>query len=274
MKPLLKWVGGKSQLVAAITERLPTSFGKYHEPFFGGGALFFHLEPRVSSIADFNPRLIDFYTSVRDTPEKLFSEISAIKVEFDRLTLAEQASRYYELREEFNTDREYSVRGAALFLFLNKAGFNGLFRENREGNFNVPFGQKKSLSVPELQHFVEISSLLQATDISYGSYESVYSRAGKGDFVYLDPPYVPLEGSPSFTSYLSSGFGPEQQHDLAQMFRALSAKGCFVMASNSYTETVRSLYDGFDVRIVKARRNINSNGSKRGHVEEALITSY
>lgn len=253
---------------------MPIKFERYHEPFFGGGALFFHLENRNASIADFNPRLIDFYQLLRDSPEELFEVISAEKTKFDSLSPEAQATMYYRLRDEFNGDRESSVRKAALFLFLNKAGFNGLFRENRDGHYNVPFGQKKSLSIPEQNHFIEIAQLLQYTEINFGSYESVFDRASAGDFVYLDPPYVPLEGSPSFTSYLSSGFGPEQQQQLAETFRALSAKGCFVMTSNSYTETVRGLYSGFDVQIVNARRNINSIGSKRGHVEEALITSY
>ncbi len=274
MKPLLKWVGGKSQLITSITERMPIEFESYHEPFFGGGALFFHLENRHASIADFNPRLIDFYQLLREFPEELFQAISVEKAIFDKLASSEQATMYYKLRDEFNRDRESSVRTAALFLFLNKAGFNGLFRENRDGHYNVPFGQKKSLSIPEHQHFVEIAELLQTAEINFGSYESVFDRASAGDFVYLDPPYVPLEGSPSFTSYLSSGFGPEQQQRLAAMFRALADKGCYVMASNSYTQTVRKLYSGFDVRIVNARRNINSIGSKRGLVEEALITSY
>jgi DNA adenine methylase len=274
LKPLLKWVGGKTQLINAITERIPKSYERYHEPFLGGGALYFHLERAAASIADFNPRLIDFYRHVRDYPEELFAEIANVKNKFDLLTLDQQAAEFYKLRDEFNSDRRPSTRSAALFLFLNKAGFNGLFRENKEGNFNVPFGQKKSLSIPELAQFVEIASLLQSAEITSGSYESVFERANEGDFVYFDPPYVPLEGSPSFTSYLSSGFGPDEQTQLAQMFTDLAAKGVYVMASNSYTKTVRELYSDFNVQIVNARRNINSIGSKRGAVEEALITSY
>jgi DNA adenine methylase len=274
LKPLLKWVGGKSQLLAAITERIPKEFGRYHEPFLGGGALYFHLESAGASVADFNPRLIDFYSHVRDFPEELFTEITSVKSQFDLLAFDEQAAKFYELRNEFNNDRQPSVRSAALFLFLNKAGFNGLFRENREGFFNVPFGQKKSLSIPDLPQFFETASLLRTAEITSGSYESVFERANEGDFVYFDPPYVPLEGSPSFTSYLSSGFGPQEQKQLAQMFRDLAERGVFVMASNSYTEPVRELYSDFNVQIVNARRNINSIGSKRGAVEEALITSY
>jgi DNA adenine methylase len=274
LKPLLKWVGGKTQLITAITERIPKDYGRYHEPFLGGGALYFHLESVGASISDFNPRLIDFYMQVREYPEALFAEITDVKSKFDLLSLEEKAAEFYKLRDEFNRDRRPSTRSAALFLFLNKAGFNGLFRENREGNFNVPFGQKKSLSIPELAQFIEIAGLLQSAEITSGSYESVFERANEGDFVYFDPPYVPLEGSPSFTSYLSSGFGPQEQTQLAQMFSDLATRGVFVMASNSYTNTVRELYSDFNVQIVNARRNINSVGSKRGFVEEALITSY
>ena len=274
MKPLLKWVGGKAQLIDAISERLPDTFETYHEPFLGGGALYFHLAPQAATVSDFNPRLINFYTLVRDHPKDIFQECSDIKDHFDNLALDAKSTLYYELRNEFNETLGNTVRKSALFLFLNKAGFNGLFRENRDGNFNVPFGQRKLLSIPEVAHFVEVADQLKNTAISHGSYESVLDRAKPGDFVYLDPPYVPLEGSPSFTGYLSSGFGPKEQEELASVFKSLSEMGVYVMASNSFTETVSSLYSGFDVRSVNARRNINSVGSRRGHVEEALITNY
>jgi len=274
LKPLLKWVGGKAQLIDAISERLPETFDTYHEPFLGGGALYFHLAPRVATISDFNPRLVDFYSLVRDHPREVFEECSEIKDRFDGLPSDDKSTLYYELRKEFNETRGQTIRNGALFLFLNKAGFNGLFRENRDGNFNVPFGQKKFLSIPEFSHFIAAANQLKTSVISHGSYESVLDRAKAGDFVYLDPPYVPLKGSPSFTSYLSSGFGPKEQGELASVFSELSDAGVHVMASNSFTETVRKLYARFDVRIVNARRNINSVGSRRGRVEEALITNY
>jgi DNA adenine methylase len=274
MKPILKWVGGKSQLLAEIRLVLPTEFGKFFEPFLGGGALFFDLERANSVISDFNPRLVNFYNSVSSSPDAVLREITKIGKMFESLDASGKKNFYYECREKFNGRDASEVNLASLFYFLNKTGFNGLFRENSNGNYNVPFGQKDSFPFPEPVCFARASALLKNATLTHASYETPVMDAQPGDLVYFDPPYVPLEGSPSFTAYLSGGFGPEEQQKLADVFRELAERGVFVVASNSYTDAVKNMYKGFNVVPVKARRNINSNGAKRGVIDEALITSY
>lgn len=273
-KPIVKWVGGKTQLLSELHLRMPDFSGSYHEPFLGGGALFFSLGRQQSFVSDFNPKLVELYETVRDTPEEL--DVSNIEIEtrFNALDAEEQKSFYYGSREEFNSDVDSKVRRASLFLFLNKAGFNGLYRENSDGKFNVPFGNRRSVRLGSLENFISISELLKNSNLRHGSYVSVLDFAREGDFVYLDPPYVPLEGTPSFTSYLSSGFGPQQQKELAEVFDELTRRGTYAMLSNSYTSTVRELYSKHNVNVVQARRNIAASGTKRGAIDEALVTNY
>jgi DNA adenine methylase len=236
--------------------------------------LFFDLERHGSVISDFNPRLIDFYRQVAGDPDAVLAAIHALGGKFDALDAIGKKSHYYECREAFNGGKAPGVEQASLFYYLNKTGFNGLFRENTRGDYNVPFGQKTSFSYPEPASFASAAELLRLSTVTHGSFEDAVSNAVQGDLVYFDPPYVPLEGSPSFTSYLSGGFGPAEQERLADLFRSLAKRGVFVVASNSFTNTVKELYTGFNVVPIKARRNINSNGAGRGVVDEALITSY
>lgn len=274
MKPVLKWVGGKTQLLTEIRSAMPPRFDRYFEPFLGGGALFFELEAEGAVLSDLNPRLVSFYQCLAINPDALFDLIEQSGMAYDRLDEITQAVRYYEVRETFNSGTSSELEMASDFYFLNKTGFNGLFRENAQGSFNVPFGKKKKFSFPERTNFFEASRLLNASSLTHSSYEQSVRSARAGDFVYLDPPYVPLDGSPSFTAYLSSGFGPSEQERLAATFAELSSRGVLVMASNSFTPTVRHLYREFNVRAIKARRNINSVGKGRGAIDEALITNY
>lgn len=274
MKPILKWVGGKSQLLPVIQLAFPAEYGTFFEPFLGGGALFFDLERPGSVISDFNPRLVHFYEQVATDPEAVLAAIHSLGIKFDALDEIGKRNHYYECREAFNGGQVPRVELASLFYYLNKTGFNGLFRENARGDYNVPFGQKTSFSYPDLNNFARASDLLRESTLTHGSFEDAVSTAERGDLVYFDPPYVPLEGSPSFTTYLSGGFGPAKQQRLAELFRDLSGRGVFVLASNSYTSAVKDLYAGFKISPIKARRNINSNGAGRGVVDEALITSY
>lgn len=274
MKPILKWVGGKSQLLPEIRTILPADFGRFFEPFLGGGALFFNLERPGAMVSDLNPRLINFYKTVSVHSTEVLKEINSLGVKFDSLDSNGKKQHFYELREEFNGENASSIRSSALFYYLNKTGFNGLFRENSKGEFNVPFGQKSNFAFPDTEAFHLAGELLATATISYCGYAEAVTDAGQGDVVYFDPPYVPLDGSPSFTSYLSNGFGPAEQATLAETFRSLAERGAYVIASNSYTESVRRLYSDFNVSPIKARRNINSNGAGRGTIDEALITSF
>lgn len=274
MKPILKWVGGKSQLLAEIRPIFPPDFGRFFEPFLGGGAMFFNLERPGSMVSDLNPRLISFYQTVSQNSSEVLKEINLLGVKFDSLDSIDKKLHFYQMREEFNREIDSPIRSAALFYYLNKTGFNGLFRENSKGEFNVPFGQKSKFAFPDAEAFHLAGDLLASATISYCGYGEAVTDAGHGDVVYFDPPYVPLDGSPSFTAYLSSGFGPAEQAELAETFRSLAERGAYVIASNSYTESVRKLYKEFNVRPIKARRNINSNGAGRGTIDEALITSF
>lgn len=274
MKPLLKWVGGKTQLISELTSILPSKFGSYHEPFLGGGALFFELERPGSFVSDFNPRLVSFYNEVSLDPDALFQVVQNLADEFNSKSDVEKKNHFYACRDEFNLPNLDPTRTAALFYYLNKTCFNGLFRENSKGEFNVPFGQKKLFPAFDKEQFHAASALLKTATIKHGNYSLVLDAAQPGDLVYFDPPYVPLPGSPSFTAYLSSGFGPSQQQELVDVFQTLSDRGVHVMASNSYTDTVTQLYSRYNIKPIKARRNINSNGNGRGQIDEALITNF
>jgi DNA adenine methylase len=267
-RPFLKWVGGKTQLLDAILTILPETIDTYYEPFVGGGAVFFALAMRKrfrrAVINDYNQELIDTFKVVRDFPADLIGQLSKLK--YDR-------GVFEELRK-IKPEQFSPVRRAARMIYLNKTGFNGLYRVNKAGTFNVPFG--KFASPPRIYEESNLLGCSQVLNdfvaIHATDFAAIAERAEANDVVYFDPPYVPLNPTSDFVSYTSKGFGLKDQEKLARLFTALAKRGVKVLASNSDTETVRQLYEGFDINEVKARRSINSKGTKRGPVGEVLVT--
>ena len=268
-RPVLKWVGGKRRLIESIIRLFPRDYSEraYHEPFFGGGALFFHLEPSSGSINDVNQRLINFYLVLRDKPEELMEEASKYIYKKDE---------YYRLRDRFNEGPLGDVEDAAILLYLNKTGFNGLYRVNSKGEYNVPFGKYKNPKVVDVKKIQTASRILANIDIYSGRFFSVKDHAKAGDLVYFDPPYLPVSDTSDFTAYSKTGFDYEDHILLRDTCIELHNKGVKFVQSNSHVEPILDLYkgiDGFRVEIVQMNRPINADASKRGEVNEVLITN-
>ena len=261
--PIVKWVGGKTKLLPELIARMPELRGRYFEPFAGGAALFFRMAPQRAVLADSNSDLIGLYTAVAGDVDAVIRRLELHRANHDQ-------QHYYETRTRWN-DRGVSWSSAdraATFIYLNKTCFNGLWRVNRSGDFNVPIGRYTDppICVPESLHAALARARLLCAD-----YRSAVENAGRGDFVYFDPPYDPVTPTASFTSYTAGAFGPDDQRMLAETARALVARGCRVMLSNSDTPFVRGLYKGFRIDRVKCARAINSNASKRGEVDEVIV---
>ena len=269
-RPFVKWVGGKTQLLDDLLRHIPSQFGCYHEPFLGGGALFFalHREGRIrrAAISDLGPELIDAYLAVRDRVEEVIAALS---------TYPYRKGFYYQLRAQDPWAMSLPKR-AARMIYLNKTGYNGLYRVNRKGQFNVPFGRYKRPKVCDAANLRAGSEALNGVEVSCASFERVLDRAKAGDLVYLDPPYVPLSRTASFTSYQADRFGQEEQVRLRDVCLMLTDRGIKVMLSNSATDLVRELYDrpAFAFCEVWAKRSINSNAARRGKLAELIITNY
>lgn len=263
--PFLKWAGGKGRLLDQILPHFPETWGTYFEPFIGGGATFFNLRPESAVISDVNERLIAAYVAIRD-------ELPALVEELDRLVARHSKDAYYRARERFNRGRNVSdLERAALMIYLNKTCFNGLYRENSRGEFNVPMGSYVNPSVYRMDNLAAVSAQLQDTDIRVASYEHVLESAKPGDLVYFDPPYVPVSATSSFTSYVGAGFDLAMQQRLAEIFTELAHRGVHVFLSNSDSEVVRELYHGWRMETVRAGRGINSRADRRGAVNEILV---
>lgn len=276
-RPFLKWAGGKGQLLPELTLRLPAQFRRYHEPFVGGGALFFHLwnsgRLRHSAVlSDSNPELIACYEAVRDEVEELIDLLLELRPHFgDREFFYE--IRGWDRRPDF--PQRPRVERAARTIFLNRTCYNGLYRLNNRGQFNAPFGNYRNPLIVDPENMREVSRALQHVELFVSDFSAVLQRALPGDFVYFDPPYVPLSTTASFTAYTHQGFAEAEQRRLAEVFLALAGQGCFVMLSNSYTELARSLYAGQPVHeSLYASRKINCDGRKRGTVAELIVCSY
>ncbi len=265
LKPLVKWAGGKSQLLGQYSSLFPVCFNTYHEIMAGGLAVFWHLAPRLTGahISDNNPELINFYCTVRDQPEELFTSLARHRNE----------KKYYYTMRSLDPASLSPLERASRFLYLNKAGYNGLWRVNSRGVHNVPFGRYSRLSFPSLPDLLAASHYLKKTHIRQADFASVLDYARQGDFVYIDPPYHPLSASASFTAY-SGSFGEEEQARLAEICRELDARGVQFMLSNSDTALIKILYRGFDLQQVTARRAINSKGDGRGSVKELVVRNY
>ena len=266
--PFLKWVGGKTRLLSQMEGLLPEEFDGYHEPFVGGGAVFFRLLPDQARLTDVNGRLIDCYTAIRDDVESLADELARHARRHDK-------AYYYRQRERFNSARRLSgTQRAGLMMYLNKTCFNGLYRENSRGEFNVPMGSYKKPRVLDLPNLLAVHETLKGVDLGVASFERVLDHAEPGDLVYFDPPYVPVSATSSFTSYAKGGFGSDLQVRLAQVFAELAQRGCYVMLSNSDCGLVRELYAGWRIEQVWAPRSINSRADRRGAVPEVVVCSW
>lgn len=271
-KPFVKWAGGKRQILDKLNQYVPTKYNCYYEPFIGGGALFFDLSPKKAVINDSNVELMNVYNVLRDQDK--YSKMCKILNLYEALN---NEKFYYEIR---NMDKEKSFRRisdykrAARTIYLNKTCFNGLYRVNKKGYFNVPYNKKEHVSTYEGQNLLTIHMLLNMNDIKIlcVDFEEAVKEAKKGDFVYFDPPYD--SEVHTFNSYTEEGFGKEEQIRLSKVFKDLDKRGVMVMLSNHNTSLINSLYKEFNINVIEAKRCINSKGTKRGKVEEVIITNY
>lgn len=270
----MKWAGGKRQLQARILEIFPAFSGTYFEPFLGGAAVFFALKPKRAVLADINAGLINLYTSVKEDHLSVHKAAQRLEEEFNNLKPGYQSEMFYRLRTAYNESDRTGSEAAALFLFLNKAGFNGIYRENASGGFNVPFGKKNSVNLAPLENLEATSNAFRSAELHLLNYKQSVATAKVGDLVYFDPPYVPLSITSAFTSYTKEDFGLAQQEELAATFRQLDAKGVKVALSNSKTEVVKDLYKGFEFHELSATRQVSAKISGRSGVIEYLVTNF
>ncbi|MBN1432644.1 MAG: DNA adenine methylase [Methanomicrobiaceae archaeon] len=298
-KPFLKWAGGKTQLLEELTNRLPVDIGNggitsFIEPFIGGGAVFFHLNSlhsfRECHIFDSNPELVLAYTVLRDDPEDLIDCLASMAGEYLSLDESGRSDYYYDIRDRFNKGREaisfwrYSkewIPRAAELIFMNRTCYNGLFRVNSKGGFNVPFGRYKNPKILNSDLLRTDSGVLSNTKIHPGDFADSLRYVREDSFVYFDPPYRPLNSTSSFTSYSSGGFDDESQRRLADFFKKCDKKGAKIMLSNSDPKNVDpeddffdDLYGDFRIERVPAKRMINSDAGKRGEVSEILVMNF
>lgn len=272
-QPFLKWAGGKSQLLVQFDRFLPARVDRYYEPFVGGGALFFHLKhrfPRLQAfLRDNNEELINAYIAVRDFPHELMERLDAHLEEFR----SDRTGYFYRIRRQHDLPAADIVARAARVIFLNKTCFNGLWRVNSRGQFNVPIGSGTRASLYDRENILAASAALRDADLAVHDFRDAMNEAGRGDFVYIDPPYVPLSRTASFTSYTTEGFGADEQQELAALFAKAAGRGARLMLSNSDTPAVRELYGKYQIHAVRARRAINRDGTKRGGIAELVVTN-
>lgn len=274
LKPFVKWAGGKTQIIQEILKLIPNSYNTYFEPFLGGGALLFQLKPINAVISDYNSELITAY--------KCFKEAKDFHLMIDEI-LVHQANHneeyYYQIREwdrDFDFQNLPNYKRAARMIYLNKSCFNGLYRVNSKGYFNVPSGKYITVNAYDESLYNNLSSYLSLSSISIlnSDFEVAVSSAKNGDFVYFDPPYDTFEDKNNFTTYTKNVFGKEEQRRLSNVFKDLDKRGVKVMLSNHNTDFIRELYSQFSIKVINARRSINSVSSGRGNVEEVIITNY
>lgn len=273
--PVLKWVGGKRQLISDIEPLIPKKISTYVEPFVGGGAVLFHLQPKKAIINDFNKELMNVYQVIKDNPNEL------IKVLKEHKELNSE-DYFYEIRSLDRRDdfeNLSSVQKAGRIIYLNKTCYNGLFRVNRAGFFNTPYGKYKNPSIVNEVTIKAISNYFNSANIKFltGDYKEALKSLRRGAFVYFDPPYMPISSSSSFTGYTEHGFDYEKQVELRDECLKLHDRGVKFLQSNSYSPEILELYSDqkvFNIEIVKAKRSINSQSDKRGEISEVLIYNY
>jgi len=267
-KPFLRWAGGKTKIVHLLKHFVPPrdNYERYIEPFVGGGALFFALGPERAILGDLNEELINCYQQVALYPSEIWKLLLGHMRKHSK-------GYYYKLREN-NLSEGTKLERAARFIYINKTAFNGIFRVNRQGIFNVPFGPSSSgPAIPSKEELLRASELLKSARLIVGDFVETCSLAKKGDFVYLDPPYPPSTDTSNFTHYTSERFGWQDHEKVAGAFKLLDHKGCLVMMSNSDQERIRDLFRGFNIKRLSVTRWLGSNGD-RFKVHELVITNY
>jgi DNA adenine methylase len=268
---LVKWAGGKKQLLEQFKSFFPEKIERYFEPFVGGGAVAFFLlknNPEIQKIylSDINEELITTYNVVKNNLDDLIALLKEYKIKHNK-------EFYYKIRGE-DIKKLNLIQIAARFIYLNRTCFNGLYRVNSKGKFNVPIGSYKNPGICNEEDLRVISSFLQKDDIKVNQFFNAVKEAKKGDFIYFDPPYYPLKKGKSFTTYTSGNFLEKEQEQLAEVFKELDKRGCKVMLSNSDTEFIKNLYKDYNLHFVKATRMINCDATKRGKINELVVTNY
>jgi DNA adenine methylase len=274
--PIIKWAGGKTKLLPELVARMPSRFGRYFEPFAGGAALFFYVQPERAVLSDANEDLMRMYRAIARTPEAVIRRLKRHATKHAR----DERGHYEATRARWNRDAHNGRHAwtladvAATFIYLNKTCFNGLWRVNQSGEFNVPIGRYASPAIYRPDAIRAASVALSDVTFRPYSYKASVWDAARGDFVYLDPPYDPVTPTANFTGYTREAFGREQQMELADLAYKLADRGCHVMLSNHDTRFIRRLYSGFHIARVMCPRAINSDAGRRGAVRELIITSY
>lgn len=269
--PVVKWVGGKRQIIEHISIHLPKIFSTYLEPFLGGGAVLFKLQPKRAVVNDINNELINIYEVIRDRVEELIEDLKQHRNEADY---------FYEIREKDRDKSRYhkltSVQRASRIIYLNKTCYNGLFRVNKAGEFNTPFGSYKNPNIVNEITLRAVSNYFNKTNIKFTcrDFEEAVKGARKGAFVYLDPPYDPVSDTAGFTGYNKGGFDRDEQIRLKKTCDRLNEKGVKFLLSNSATEFIRDLYSDYRIEVIQAKRAINSKADKRGEIDEVLVMNY
>ena len=272
-KPFVKWAGGKRQIIDKLKKYLPEDFDTYYEPFVGGGALLFELSPQKAVINDSNEELINVYKVLCN--EEKFKKMCHTLNHYET---SHSEEFYYEIRNKDRNKKSFKrladYTRAARTIYLNKACFNGLYRVNSKNEFNVPFGKKKKVNTYEGSNLITVSNYLTMNDVKIlcCDFEEAVKDAKKGDFIYFDPPYD--SDTSTFNSYTETGFDKDEQRRLAKVYKELDQRGCYVMLSNHNTKLINELYKDYNIHVIEAKRNINSDGKKRGKVEEVIITNY
>lgn len=272
LRPFTKWVGGKRQLIFELDSLLPKSFNTYYEPFIGGGAFFFHLLPKKAVINDLNSDLILSYLAIRDDLQNLLIELK----NHDKNNSKEYFLYLRNYDRNGKLDSLSNTQKAARIMYMLRVCFNGMYRVNSKNQFNVPYGKYKNPKIVDEELLNNISEYLKTSDVHIMNtdFEIALKNCERGDLVYLDPPYVPVSKTSSFTSYTNLGFNDEEQLKLKNTFDNLTKKGVYCILSNSYSSLILDLYKDYKIHKVKANRNINSVGSKRGPITEIIITNY
>lgn len=272
-KPFVKWAGGKRQIIKDLLKYIPEDYNCYYEPFVGGGALLFELSPKKAVINDSNFELMNIYNVLCDKNKyiKMCRLLNSYEVKNNE-------KFFYKIRDKDKNKKKYSrmsdYKKAARTLYLNKACFNGLYRVNSKNEFNVPYNKKIKINTYDSQNLLSVHTYLTINSIKIlnEDFETSVKDAKKGDFVYFDPPYDSDKNI--FNAYTESGFGKEEQVRLSNVFKKLSNKGVKVMLSNHNSKLINALYKNYNIHLIEAKRNINSDGKKRGKVEEVIITNY